>query len=119
MGLDCSGKTSWVHGSSLVNYMKLGDFHGLSGKVVFDTKGLRTEFYLNVMELQQGGLEPIGTWNAIDSLNLTRVVEETETGNPVNLMANKTFVFTLIENPPYTMLKEEVFSKIKFDVLVT
>jgi hypothetical protein len=32
----------------------------------------------------------------------------TEVVNPVNIMANKTYVVTLKEVPPYTMLKEEV-----------
>lgn len=43
----------------------------------------------------------------MDSLNLTRVAEMTVVSNPINIMANKTFVVTLIQNPPYTMLKEE------------
>lgn len=58
--LDCSGESSWVHGSSLINYMKLVEFVGLSGKISFDTKGLRTMFYLDVLELQSTGLEPVG-----------------------------------------------------------
>ena len=62
MSLDCSGKKSWLHGSSLINYMKLGEFVGLSGKVAFDTKGLRTEFLLDVLELQENGLESIGKY---------------------------------------------------------
>jgi hypothetical protein len=61
--LDCSGESSWVHGSSLINYMKLVEFVGLSGKISFDTQGLRTMFYLDVLELQTTGLEPIGTKN--------------------------------------------------------
>ena len=60
--LDCSGDNSWVHGSSLINYMKLVEFVGLSGKTTFDTKGLRTMFYLDVLELQASGLEPIGNY---------------------------------------------------------
>ncbi len=44
----------------------------------------------------------------MDGLNLTRVQEVTEVTNPVNVMANKTFVVTLKEEQPYTMLKEEV-----------
>jgi hypothetical protein len=32
----------------------------------------------------------------------------TEVSNPINIMANKTYVVTLKEVPPYTMLKEEV-----------
>ena len=29
------------------------------------------------------------------------------TANPINVMANKTFIVTSVQNPPYTMLKEE------------
>jgi hypothetical protein len=39
---------------------------------------------------------------------LTREVENVEVGNVINIMANKTFVVTLKETAPYTMLKEEV-----------
>ena len=60
------------------------------------------------MELQQTGLEPIGTWSILDSLNLTRVAEISESANPLNVMANKTFVVTSAEASPYTMLAEEV-----------
>ncbi len=31
--VDCKGKDTWHHGSSLINYMKLASFNGLSGKV--------------------------------------------------------------------------------------
>ena len=60
------------------------------------------------MELQQTGLEPIGTWSILDSLNLTRVVEMSDAVNPLNVMANKTFVVTSAPAAPYTMLAEEV-----------
>ena len=46
--------------------------------------GLRTNFALDVLELQATGLEPIGTWSVIDSLNLTRMVEPTLATNPYN-----------------------------------
>ena len=58
--LDCTGETSWAHGSSLINYMKMTQFNGLSGKIKFDSQGLRTDFDLDVLELQATGLEPIG-----------------------------------------------------------
>lgn len=44
----------------MINYMKLGEFTGLSDKVSFDTEGLRTDFSLDVLELQETGLETIG-----------------------------------------------------------
>ncbi len=58
--VDCNGQKTWLHGSSLINYMKLAEFQGLSGPVSFDTMGLRTQFYLDMLELQQTGLEPVG-----------------------------------------------------------
>merc|ERR1719270_3050085 len=67
--LDCSGEQSWAHGNSLVNYMKLVEFVGLSGKIQFDASGLRTQFGLDLMELQPEGLKKIGTWNSLDKLN--------------------------------------------------
>ena len=106
--LDCTGETSWAHGSSLINYMKLTEFNGLSGLIKFDAHGLRTIFDLDILELQSTGLEPIGTWNIIDSLNMTRIAEVMDFANPINIMANKTFTVVSVEAAPYTMLKEEV-----------
>ena len=54
--LDCSGRTSWPHGNSLINYMKMVEFVGLSGPIKFDESGLRTQFALSLLELQQAGL---------------------------------------------------------------
>ena len=31
--LECSGKTAWAHGNSLINYMKMVEFIGLSGPI--------------------------------------------------------------------------------------
>ena len=64
--LNCNSDAAWTHGSSLINYMKFGDFIGLSGKIAFDTYGRRTNFYLDVLELQATGLEPIGTHANVD-----------------------------------------------------
>ena len=59
--IDCNSDSAWTHGSSLINYMKFSDFTGLSGRIRFDTYGRRTNFYLDVLELQATGLETIGT----------------------------------------------------------
>ena len=53
---------------------------------------------MEVLELQDTGLEPVGTWSNIDGLNMSRESEVTTMANPINIMANKTFVVTLIEN---------------------
>ena len=91
----------------MINYMKLIEFNGLSGFVQFDSQGIRTNFNLDIMELQSTGLEPIGTWNQLTSLNLTRVNSMVEFYNPANIMSNKTFVVTTVAASPYTMLTEQ------------
>jgi len=105
--LDCSGEQSWAHGNSLVNYMKMVEFVGLSGKIEFDTQGLRTKFELDLMELQMTGLAKVGSWNSLDKLSLARVEKEADEGGALHAMANKSFVITSILNPPYTMLVEQ------------
>ena len=52
-------------------------------------------------------MEPVGTWNQLTSLNLTRVNAVSALFTPVNVMANRTFIVTTVEAPPYTMLTEE------------
>ena len=80
------------------------------------------------MELQETGLEPIGivkkipliinhtqpsfhlilgTWNPVDRMNLSRISEESVSLDPVNIMANKTFVVGILIGEPYAMLKED------------
>ena len=49
-----------------------------------------------------------GTWSPEDSLNLTRVVKDQTALVAANPLANKTFVVTVIETQPYTMLKLSV-----------
>ena len=52
-----------------------------------------------------------GLWSPVDSLNLTRVPEDEATQvAPISPLANKTFIVTVIETPPYTMLVQSVMS---------
>ena len=87
--------------------MKMVEFVGLSGKIEFDTQGLRTKFELDLMELQMTGLAKVGAWNSLDKLSLARVEKEADEGGTLHAMANKSFVITSILNPPYTMLVEQ------------
>ena len=40
--------------------MKVSEFVGLSGRIKFDTYGKRTDFHMDVLELQKTGLEKVG-----------------------------------------------------------
>ena len=50
----------------------------------------------------------VGTWSASEKLNLSRTMEVIETDGTLNVMANKTFVVTMIQSDPYVMLKQKV-----------
>ena len=52
------------------------EFIGLTGPIKFDTSGLRTQFELDLMELQVTGLERVGTWNSLDHLEAGRKQED-------------------------------------------
>jgi len=104
--LDCSGQMAWAHGNSLVNYMKMVEFVGLSGPIKFDTSGLRTQFTLDLMELQMDGMVNIGSWNSLDHLGLARVEDTIDVSGVAHPMANKTFVISTVLSPPYAMRVE-------------
>ena len=72
------------------------EFIGLTGPIKFDTSGLRTQFELDLMELQVTGLERVGTWNSLDHLEAGRKQEDISGEKNSDPMANKTFVITTI-----------------------
>ena len=34
--LSCAAEATWEHGNSLINYMKMADINGITGRVKFD-----------------------------------------------------------------------------------
>ena len=67
------------------------EFEGLSGHINFDTNGLRSQFSLELLELQQNGLQTVGTWNSVDRLMLDRDEKVDGSSSGGNPLANKTF----------------------------
>ena len=93
--LSCSGEETWQHGNSLVNYMKLVEMDGLTGKVKFDQRGLRTDFTLEIIELKKHGLERVGSWHDQRGIEFSRNFTETYS-EIVESLQNKTLVVTTI-----------------------
>ena len=93
--LSCSGEETWQHGNSLVNYMKLVEMDGLTGKVKFDKSGLRTDFTLDIVELKRHGLEKVGTWHDKDGIKFSRNFMKTYS-QIVESLQNKTLVVTTV-----------------------
>ena len=57
--LSCAAEATWEHGNSLINYMKMADINGITGRVKFDENGERTDFELEIVELKKHGLDKV------------------------------------------------------------
>ncbi|XP_069184022.1 glutamate receptor ionotropic, kainate 2 isoform X2 [Procambarus clarkii] len=103
--LVCEGEDAWVHGNSLINYMKLEKLQGLTGHIEFDALGFRTDFTLDIVELGMQNLTKVGTWNKKTGANYTRTYQETLKRGAFGLQ-NRTLTVSFAYNDPYIMLKE-------------
>lgn len=69
---------------------------GLTGIIKFDHQGFRSDFILDIIELNnKDGLKKIGTWNSTKGINFTRSYGDVYTQIVENLQ-NKTFIVTTI-----------------------
>ncbi|KAM8869922.1 glutamate receptor ionotropic, kainate 5 isoform 2-T2 [Spinachia spinachia] len=98
--LSCTSPQIWQHGTSLMNYLRMVEYDGLTGRVEFNSKGQRTNYTLRILEKHRGGHKEIGVWYsnntlAMNSTSLDINVSET--------LANKTLVVTTILENPYVM----------------
>ncbi|XP_032457765.1 glutamate receptor ionotropic, kainate 2 isoform X2 [Nasonia vitripennis] len=104
--LSCELTNTWDHGYSLINYMKNVEMTGLTGSIKFDNQGFRSDFILDIIELNtKDGLQKIGRWNSTRGINFTRSYGEIYT-QIVDNLHNKTFIVTTILSAPYCMYKE-------------
>ncbi|XP_033212072.1 glutamate receptor ionotropic, kainate 2 isoform X2 [Belonocnema kinseyi] len=104
--LSCEATITWDHGYSLINYMKVVEMTGLSGIIKFDHQGFRSDFVLDIIELNtKEGLKNIGTWNSTKGVNFTRSFGDVYT-EIVESLQNKTFIVTTILSAPYCMRKD-------------
>ncbi len=68
---------------------------GLSGNIRFDSRGFRSDFDLEIVELKKEGLVKVGTWNQGSGANFTRNFTESYS-EIVESLHNKTLVITTI-----------------------
>lgn len=69
---------------------------GLTGLIKFDHQGFRSDFMLDIIELNaKEGLKKIGTWNSTEGVNFTRTFGDVYT-QIVESLQNKTFIVTTL-----------------------
>ena len=70
------------------------ELDGLTGPIKFDSQGLRTNFHLNLIELQSDGLNAVGTWNLVDGANFSRM--HAGVHNQDDSLFNRTLIVTSV-----------------------
>ncbi|KAJ3609644.1 hypothetical protein NHX12_024160 [Muraenolepis orangiensis] len=100
--LSCTSPLIWQHGTSLMNYLRMVEFEGLTGRVEFNSKGQRTNYTLKILEKHPEGHKEIGVWYS----NNTLVMNSTSLDlNTSESLVNKTLTVTTILENPYVMRK--------------
>ncbi|CAG2118559.1 unnamed protein product, partial [Medioppia subpectinata] len=60
--INCEGEQPWVHGSSVINYMRQVQTEGITRVIKFDDLGLRTAFTFDIISITQEGHDITGKW---------------------------------------------------------
>ncbi|KAM8792423.1 LOW QUALITY PROTEIN: glutamate receptor ionotropic, kainate 5-like, partial [Eudromia elegans] len=98
--LACNSATIWQHGTSLMNYLRMVEYEGLTGHVEFNSKGQRTNYTLHLLEKGRHGHRQVGVWFS----NRTLAMDATTlAANASESLANKTLIVTTILENPYVM----------------
>uniref|UniRef100_A0A3B3ZHH3 Glutamate receptor n=1 Tax=Periophthalmus magnuspinnatus TaxID=409849 RepID=A0A3B3ZHH3_9GOBI len=91
--LSCSSPLIWQHGTSLMNYLRMVEYDGLTGHIEFNSKGQRTNYTLKILEKHRGGHREIGIWFSNNTLAMNSTSLEL---NASETLANKTLIVTTI-----------------------
>ncbi|KAM6959482.1 glutamate receptor ionotropic, kainate 5 [Aplochiton taeniatus] len=100
--LSCTSPLIWQHGTSLMNYLRMVEYDGLTGRVEFNSKGQRTNYTLRILEKHRGGHKEIGIWYSNNTLAMNATSLDI---NMSETLANKTLIVTTILESPYVMRK--------------
>uniref|UniRef100_A0AAX7UUG9 Glutamate receptor n=1 Tax=Astatotilapia calliptera TaxID=8154 RepID=A0AAX7UUG9_ASTCA len=100
--LSCTSPLIWQHGTSLMNYLRMVEYDGLTGHIEFNSKGQRTNYTLKILEKHPAGHKEIGIWYSNNTLAMNSTSLDL---NASETLANKSLVVTTILENPYVMRK--------------
>ncbi|XP_025422232.1 glutamate receptor ionotropic, kainate 2-like isoform X3 [Sipha flava] len=101
--ISCDDIKPWVHGYSLINYMRVMELNGLTGKMRFDgVTGNRNYFKVDVVKVHESKKHRLGSWDPSEGMTLTRSVSEIYS-EIAQSITNKTFVVVGKLVQPYLM----------------
>uniref|UniRef100_A0A8C1TFD2 Glutamate receptor n=1 Tax=Cyprinus carpio TaxID=7962 RepID=A0A8C1TFD2_CYPCA len=100
--LSCKSSKIWEHGTSLMNYLRMVELEGLTGRIEFNSKGQRSNYALRIMQNSRDGLRQIGQWHSEQGLSMERKLPSL---NVTDTLFNTTLTITTILENPYVMLR--------------
>uniref|UniRef100_A0A669CYJ4 Glutamate receptor n=1 Tax=Oreochromis niloticus TaxID=8128 RepID=A0A669CYJ4_ORENI len=100
--LSCTSPLIWQHGTSLMNYLRMVEYDGLTGHIEFNSKGQRTNYTLKILEKHPAGHKEIGIWYSNNTLAMNSTSLDL---NASETLANKSLIVTTILENPYVMRK--------------
>uniref|UniRef100_A0A8C1HEW8 Glutamate receptor n=1 Tax=Cyprinus carpio carpio TaxID=630221 RepID=A0A8C1HEW8_CYPCA len=101
--LSCKSSKIWEHGTSLMNYLRMVELEGLTGRIEFNSKGQRSNYALRIMQNTLNVfLLQIGQWHSEQGLSMERKLPSL---NVTDTLFNTTLTITTILENPYVMLR--------------
>ena len=92
---------------------------GLTGVIKFDHQGFRSDFTLDIMELNtRNGLENIGTWNTSEGISFTRSYREIYK-QMIDSLQNKSFIVTTILVSIFNYLSNSIEEALKTRIIIS
>ncbi|KAJ8982466.1 hypothetical protein NQ317_000424 [Molorchus minor] len=103
-GCDEDTEDKFSSGTSIINFMRTLEYKGLTGVLKFDVTGFRTSFGLDILNLKEGGITVIGSWDSTEEPRKQLKI----LGKPlhdIEDMSNLTFTVIICLTEPYGMQK--------------
>uniref|UniRef100_A0AAY4DR80 Glutamate receptor n=1 Tax=Denticeps clupeoides TaxID=299321 RepID=A0AAY4DR80_9TELE len=98
--LSCTSPLIWQHGTSLMNYLRMVEYDGLTGRVEFNSKGQRTNYTLHILEKHRGGHKEVIQHTRTHALMNLHLQGEWIYPKSLNLL------YRIPQENPYVMRKE-------------
>ncbi|CAB3226816.1 unnamed protein product [Arctia plantaginis] len=102
--LSCEKFDSWIHGSSLLNFMKTNKVEAITNTLVFDGMGQRTDVTFQMLELTPAGNVSVAVWRNKE-LEITRPGSIDAEITEATVLKNKTLKVLISTTPPYAFIK--------------
>ncbi|CUT99119.1 Glutamate receptor ionotropic kainate 2 [Echinococcus multilocularis] len=105
---DSEGAVFWPHGERLVREVKAfnsSKIPTVTGQILFDRHGYRSNFNMTILSLQNSGLQEIGYWTHRDRLQITHPIKKKKK-IPKKPLTTVTLRVTTVPDTPFVIPKK-------------